>query len=195
MNQEVILITGTPGVGKTSVAIKLAQQLNATYVNLTELAKKKQLIAGKDVERGTEIIDETKMSRALKRLITQTESNLVVDGHYAAAVTPQALVTYVFVLRRHPAELQRVLEERGYSRPKQNENLTAEVLDVCLVEALNSQDKAKVCELDTSGKTMEETLSEVLAVVEGKKRCYAGYIDWMSILEREGKLDQYLSPT
>jgi broad-specificity NMP kinase len=53
MNKRVILITGTPCVGKTTLAHQLSKQLNAAYINLTELAKKEKLTAGEDKKRKT----------------------------------------------------------------------------------------------------------------------------------------------
>jgi adenylate kinase len=192
MNKRIILITGTPAVGKTTLANKLSQNLSAQYVNLTELTEQEHLAKSKDKKRGTTIIDEAKMRRKLRSIIEKTETDLIIDGHYAAAVTPKAQVTNVFVLRRNPVELREFMKRRNYSQAKQDENLTAEILDICLVEALQKQEKQKICELDTTGKTAEETLNEVLAVLNGKKQCYVGTVDWMSLLEREGKLDEYL---
>jgi adenylate kinase len=100
----------------------------------------------------------------------------------------------VFVLRRNPEDLRGFLQKRNYSEAKQQENLEAEVLDVCLVEALQKQDAAKVCEVDTTGKTVEETLRGVLAVLDGKAACCYGFVDWMGLLEKQGKLDLYLKP-
>ena len=174
------------------LAKKLAETLHAQYVNLTELAEKEHLELEKDAERDTTVIDEAKMRRKLKQLITQTQSEIVIDGHYAAAVTPKAQVTNVFVLRRNPKELREFMKKRGYTQPKQNENLAAEILDVCLVEALQKQEKTKICELNITGKTLENTLSEVMVVLEGKKQCSVGCVDWLGMLEQEGKLDKYL---
>ncbi len=69
MKKRVILITGTPCVGKTTLAQKLAQTLNAQYINLTDLAEQENLTLGKDKERDTTIIDEVKMRRKLKQII------------------------------------------------------------------------------------------------------------------------------
>ena len=192
MNKRVILISGTPSVGKTTLARKLAEQLTAKYINLTELAKNEHLIFSEDKERETNIIDEAKIRCKLKALIIKTNGDIIIDGHYAAAVTPKNLVTNVFVLRRNPIELRKVMQERGYSQKKQNENLAAEILDVCLVEALQKQDTSKICEIDITAKSIENTLGEILAVLKGEKKCYTGIVDWLGVLEREGKLDDYL---
>ncbi len=192
MNKHVILVTGTPCVGKTTLANKLAEHLNAQYINLTDLSKKENLVLGEDKERHTTIINEPKMRRKLRAIIEKAKMDVVVDGHYAAAVTPKALVTNVFVLRRNPEELREFMRNRGYTERKQEENLAAEILDVCLVEALRKQDKPNVCELNITSKSLENVLSEVLAVLEGKKKCYVGCVDWLGMLEREGKTDEYL---
>jgi adenylate kinase len=192
MDKRVILVTGTPATGKTTLAKKLAAHLNAQYVNLTELAKKENLIQETDEARDTAVVDEAKMRQKLKQLIAKTQGDIVIDGHFAAAVTPKPQVTNVFVLRRNPKELQEAMRQRGYSPAKQDENLEAEILDVCLIEALQKQDRQNVCELDVTGKTVDETLQEVLAVFEGKDQCHVGEVDWISTLEREGTLDKYL---
>jgi adenylate kinase len=192
MNKRVILITGTPAVGKTTLAKKLAEELKAQYMNLTELSEKEHLELREDKERDTMVVDEVKMRRKLKEIIATAQSDVVIDGHYAAAVTLKTLVTKVFVLRRNPIELRGFMQKRGYSQSKQDENLAAEILDVCLVEALQKQEKEKVCEVDLTGKTVEDELAEVLAVLEDKKKCHVGGVDWLGLLEREGKLDEYL---
>ncbi len=193
MNKRVILITGTPCVGKTTLAQKLTTALNAQYLNLTDLAEKEKLTQGKDKERDTTIIDEAKMRRKLQQIINSTDSaDIIIDGHYAAAVTPKTATTHLFVLRRNPIELRELMQKRGFSQHKQDENLSAEILDVCLVEALRSHPKEKVCELDVTGKTAEDTLKEVLSVLEGKTKCNVGCVDWLGMLEREGKVAEFL---
>ncbi len=193
MSKRVILITGTPCTGKTTLAQKLTTELKAQYINLTNLAETENLIIGKDPERDTTIIDEAKMFRKLKQIIDQTDNqNIIIDGHYAAAVTPKDQVTTILVLRRNPKELREIMQERNYSKQKQDENIAAEILDVCLVEALREFSKEKTCEINVTGKSSDETLKEAIDVLEGKKPCSVGCVDWLGQLEREGKLEEYL---
>ena len=192
MNKRVILITGTPCTGKTTTAKQLAAKLDAHYINLTDYAKTYQLTQGEDKERKTIIIDEEKMRTKLAETINAADkTNIIVDGHYAAAVTPADLVTHVFVLRRNPKELKQFMEKCGFEGIKLWENLSAEILDVCLVEAVLAQ-PGKVCELDVTGKTVEAVVNEIMDVLEKGKKCYVGYVDWLGMLEREGLTDQYL---
>ena len=193
MNKRVILITGTPCVGKTTLAHQLSKQLNAAYINLTELAKKENLTTGEDKKRKTSIINEAKMRRKIRTILDKTDNaNVIIDGHYAAAVAPKSHVTRIFVLRRNPVELRAFMEKSGFQEAKLWENLASEILDVCLTEALRWHEKDKVCELDVTGKTVEDVASEVTAILDNRKKCRAGCIDWLGMLETQGILDEYL---
>jgi adenylate kinase len=193
MAKRVILVTGTPCVGKTSVARLLASRLSALYVNLTELAVQENLVSGKDKERGSIIIDENRMRCKIGEVIENCDKqDIIIDGHYAVNVVPKSLVTYVFVLRRSPIELRKFMEQSGFSGRKLWENLASEILDVCLADALKVIDEEKVCELDVTGKSVEEAVDEILTVLSGNKKCSVGIVDWLGKLESEGLLDKYL---
>ncbi len=193
MAKHVILVTGTPCVGKTSVARLLASRLGAVYVNLTELAVKENLVLGKDEKRGSLIVDERRMKNKIGKIVEEAgEKDVIVDGHYAASVVPEKLATHVFVLRRNPVELRNFMEKAGFSGGKLWENLASEILDVCLVDALNIYGEDKLCELDVSGRSVEEVVTEILEVLKGSKKCRVGVVDWLGMLESEGRLDEFL---
>lgn len=195
MSKRVVLVTGTPCVGKTSAARLLTAKLNALYINLTDLAFQNNLIKEKDEKRNTSVIDESAMRKTLRNLINKTDSKeIVVDGHYAASVVPAELATYIFVLRRDPTELRELMKKQGFSEAKQTENLAAEILDVSLVDALNAQTTAKTCELNVTGKTPKEIANKILQTMADPKECCIGIVDWLGKLEKEGKLEEYLKP-
>ncbi len=190
--KRVILVTGTPCVGKTTTAKQLASKLDAQYINLTDFAKSYGLTLGEDKKRQTTIIDEEAMRTKLHETIEKSDNpNIIIDGHYAAAVTPANQVTHVFVLRRNPKQLKEFMQKCGFNEAKLYENLSAEIIDSCLVEAMQTQ-SGKVCELDVTGKTVEENVKEILDVLDKRKKCYVGIVDWLGMLEREGLTDQYL---
>jgi adenylate kinase len=193
MSKRVILITGTPCVGKTTAANLLTSKLDALYINLTDLAIKENLILGRDKQRNTVIVDEGRMKRRIRKIIKESEkNNIVIDGHYAASVVPIELVSYVFVLRRDPVELKKMMKKCRYSERKLTENLASEILDVCLVEALNVHEPAKICELDITGRSPEKVLKEILTVLHDHSKCSVGIVDWLGKLENEGLLDEFL---
>jgi adenylate kinase len=193
MVKRVILITGTPCVGKTSVARLLSSTLQALCVNLTDLALKEKLIQGKDKQRNSIIVDEDRMKKRLKELVTKSDKeNVVIDGHYAVNVVPANLVSLVFVLRRDPVELRKLMAQSGFSEEKLHENLASEILDVCLVDALNVAGQRKVCEVNTTGKSVEDIAHEILLLLDNPGNCQVGIVDWLGKLEAEGMLDDYL---
>jgi adenylate kinase len=192
MAKRVVLVTGTPCVGKTSVAQLLTLRLNAVYVNLTALAVKENLVFGKDEKRDSLIVDEERMKHAISKLIEGSKQSVVVDGHYATNVVPRKFVTYVFVLRRNPFELRSFMEKAGFSGNKLWENLASEILDVCLVDALNTYGKSRVCEIDVSGRSVEDVVEEILEVLNGFRKCRVGVVDWLGKLETEGLLEEFL---
>jgi adenylate kinase len=193
MGRIVILITGTPRVGKTTVAKQLAEELDARYINLTELARTNNLVSGEDKERKTTIINEEKIRWKISEIVNTTDkSAIIVDGHYAAAVVPKRYVTKVFVLRRNPVELHKLMKKSGFCGAKLWENLASEILDVCLIEALKEQGENKVCEQDITGKTPKIVSSEIRTILTEHRKCSLGQVDWLGVLEKKGILDKYL---
>ena len=124
--------------------------------------------------------------------MSKTSKTVIIDGHYATDIVPEKQVARVFVLRCHPVELRKRMDERGFQGSKVKENLAAEILDVCLADAVANVGEDKVCEVDTTRLTAEATVDLILSVLRGKKRCAVGVVDWLGHLEEEGSLDQYL---
>ena len=179
-------------MGKTTVSNKLASKLDAVYIGVTELVKKQKLFTSVDKERRTLIADTEKVSKQLQKILAKTEGSIIIEGHYAVDVVPKKHVNTVFVLRRDPHELKAVLEKRGYDEKKLWENLSAEILDVCLWDALSACGSDKVCEIDVSGKTVEAVVEEMVLVLENRKDCRFGIVDWLGKLENEGLLGEFL---
>jgi adenylate kinase len=189
---KAILVTGTPGVGKTTISHKLASKLDAHYIGVTELVKKQQLITATDKNRQTLIADTKKVQKQLQQILTKAKDTVIIEGHYAVNVVPKKDVHTVFVLRRDPRELKNTLENRGYHEKKLWENLAAEILDVCLCDALSACGANKVCEIDVSGKTAEAVVEEMTLMLEKRKDCKVGIVDWLGKLENEGQLEEFL---
>ena len=61
-SQPNILMTGTPGTGKTVTASELAQRAGLNCINVGDLAKEKNLYDGWDEEYGCHVLDEDKVS-------------------------------------------------------------------------------------------------------------------------------------
>lgn len=190
--QKIILISGTPGVGKTAVSCSLSIELNALHIDLGELVKRENLTSGIDKARDSLIVDIDKVSRRVQEIIKNCNCNVIIDGHYATDVVPSENIDLVFVLRRNPDELKKTMEERCFREEKIYENLAAEILDVCLVDAISVCGSEKVCEINASGIGIEEVVEDMILILKGKKKCAVGIVDWLGKLESEGRLHHFL---
>ncbi|MFA5868718.1 MAG: adenylate kinase family protein [Candidatus Bathyarchaeia archaeon] len=184
----VVLITGVPGTGKTTVSSILANSLGGDHVEITHLVRDGGMSLNWDQSRATSIADVKALRHALSNIIAASTKPVVVDGHYSPDVVPRDAATLVVVLRRAPWVLRAQLQQRGYSPRKIRENVEAELIGTCLVDALESQDHAKICEIDTTGQAPEETVKLVLAALDGEAACGYGSVDWMDAPEAEALL-------
>ncbi|MEM2082481.1 MAG: adenylate kinase family protein [Candidatus Bathyarchaeia archaeon] len=191
--KRIIVVTGTPGVGKSSLARALAERLGWIALDLSDFSLREGLLREYDGARGTWVIDEGRLRKAVMRLLRDSKSNIIVEGHYAQAIVPSKGVELAFVLRCDPRVLEGRLRSKGYGEDKVLENLEAEILDSCLLEALNAFGGSRVHEIDMTELSLEEAIGEALEVMGGRKRPSLLGIDWIGILERDGCLERYLA--
>lgn len=186
--RRVYILTGVPGVGKTTTARMLAELLEGVHIDLSELAQAKGITSGYDEARRTSIVDLDGMRAETVRIIEAGDDALVLEGHFAPDVVPAEAVSLAFVLRRAPWILKDELAARGIAEEKVAENVEAELLDVCLIEAVESLEPERVCEVDTTTKTPQEVVDEVVYIIQGKKPCRHGLVDWLGRAESRGLL-------
>ena len=103
--------------GKNNNRKSVSRQTYAEYINLTDYAKANNLTLGEDKERNTLIIDEEKMRQKLSETIDASQKpNIIVDGHYASAVTPAEHVPTSFCSAKRPERTQAVHGEMRLHR-------------------------------------------------------------------------------
>lgn len=176
---KAIVITGTPGTGKTSVAKRVAEILKALHIDLSKLVIDEQLYVDYDEERASFIIDEEKVIEKLKKLINENDL-VIIDSHYGEIV-PKEYVDKVIVLRTDPEILEERLKKKGWWWEKIRENIEAEILSICTMNAINVFGEEKVYEVDTSSKDIEETVREVIEIIKGIRKEYGLKYDWLSL--------------
>ncbi len=178
--RNAIVITGTPGVGKTTVARRLASKLGLRLIELNTLAREGGAIGGRDPERGSLIIKPRKVRALLRRALEGEAGTVIVEGHYGEVV-PKEFVKTAVVIRLNPLVLRGRLLERGYDEAKVRENVEAELIDFCLSKAVGAFGK-RVREVDATGSSEQELEEEVWRAASGEGGLPPGDIDWASKL-------------
>ena len=145
--KRVVIVTGTPAAGKTTVAKKIARKIKAEYIDVNKLIKKHKLSVGYDRKRKSSIIDVDRLNGVLRNLIINAKKDLVIDSHLSHHLDKR-LVDICIVAKCDIDVLKKRLEKRGYHKSKVRENLDVEIFDVCLMEALALGHKVDV--VDTS---------------------------------------------
>ncbi|MHA1192241.1 MAG: adenylate kinase family protein [Promethearchaeota archaeon] len=193
---KVIVISGTPGTGKTLIAKKLSEKITAKVISLSEFAVKKDLILSFDSKRDTYVIDEEKIVPEIINLIkmgrNQDISNLIIEGHLTDII-PEEFIDLVIVLRCDPDILHERLKSRGYSRGKIIENVQSEILGNCANFFVEKEMTKPLLEIDTSNIDLDNLVNIIVGMVSQKNITqYAlGSIDWLEKLSAENRLEKY----
>jgi adenylate kinase len=186
-----MVITGTPGVGKSTISKIIAQRLQGIHIDCGRIALNGGMTIEYDEKKETHTIDERLLSRRLKEIVAKYDSDIILEGHFIPRISgfkPER----VFVLRCHPRKIIDRLEEKSYSKRKIAENVAAEILDFCLNDAIKVFDRTKIFEIDNSKNRPNLMASMILSMLEGKIRRKSKHIDWISKLEKEESLQEIL---
>lgn len=163
-----MIITGTPGTGKSSLCEQLVQRLGADrvqHVNLGEFAKEQRLLDEYDAAADCHVLDEDRVIDALLPLVQATAKTLLFDYH-GCDFLPEEWVRAVFVLRTENGVLFDRLERRGYAQAKIEENVQCEIFQTILDEAREAFDAEIVFELPSNGaQDLADNLEKVAALL------------------------------
>ena len=127
-----ILITGTPGTGKTTMAELLSMASGLSHLNVSELVLTRKFVSEWDESLDTWVLDEDKLIDALQDDIQR--GGMILDYH-GVDLFPQDWFDLVIVLTTDNSFLYSRLQDRSYSDHKIQENVTAEIMQVILQEA------------------------------------------------------------
>lgn len=167
---EKIIITGSPGTGKSTIASLIGEEENKKVVHVdSEFVIENNLSLGK--EDGSEAVD----LRNLKRLLEDTKG--IIESHLLCEFNlPSSLV---IVLRCRPKVLKKRLNHRGYSMGKIKENLEAEAMGYCTQRAEDNY--REVYEVETSDRKAGDTVEKCIEVIHGGSKGDKG-IDYSDYL-------------
>ncbi|NEU59011.1 adenylate kinase family protein [Halorussus sp. MSC15.2] len=173
-----VVVTGTPGTGKTSAVEALESEpefadAGLEVVHLNELIRDEDLWSERDEERDSLVADLDAVAERLS-----DRDDLLVESHLAHHLDADRVV----VLRCHPEELERRLTDRGESEAKASENAESEALDVILSEAVNEHGVENVYEIETTDRDPEAVAAEISAVVSDDREPSAGTVSYLDYL-------------
>jgi adenylate kinase len=174
------LITGTPGVGKTTHCRKLAEVLSTRCVTVGEVLANTPYVVYIPELATYEISDLARAAEVVCRAVAPGD---VVDTHVVElSPDPEAVV----VLRKAPDVLFRELVDRGWPLKKVLDNVWAEMLDVVYVKARERWPWA--VQIDVTKRSRDETFEAIRRCVVGGG-CLDEAVDWLSYAERSGFLE------
>lgn len=173
----IIAITGTPGTGKSTVAVILRKK-GYTVIDLKKVAFDNNFIIGIDKKRNSTIIDVKKLDKYIQKKFNLKDI-FFIEGHISHLLT---CINKIIILRLHPSKLKNILVKRGWIKEKIQENIEAEILDIILCEAVNIHTKKNCFEIDGTNKPINDIIDCILEIVDNKfknmKKYNIGKIDW-----------------
>ncbi|MBS3149540.1 AAA family ATPase [Candidatus Woesearchaeota archaeon] len=147
--QTIIIVTGTPCTGKTTIAKKIASLLKFKYIDVNRLIKTNKIHDKYDKKSDSLIVDIKKLNRILETLIKKSKQNLIIDSHLSHYL-PNKIINLCIVTKCDIKILKKRLKKRKYNEEKIRENLDSEILDICLNEAIENNHNIII--MDTSRK-------------------------------------------
>ncbi len=146
MTHKLIVISGTPGTGKTTWAKVLAKKLGYNRLDLHDYYK--EISTGYNRSKQAYDIDLKKFEKLVKGL----KENTILDSHIAHLLPKIDLC--IVLTCSNLKKLEKRLKARKYSKRKARENLDAEIFQICLNEA--KENGHKVIEFDTAKKITQK---------------------------------------
>ncbi|XP_021907360.1 adenylate kinase isoenzyme 6 homolog isoform X2 [Carica papaya] len=161
-----ILITGTPGTGKTTMSSALAEATQFHHINIGDLVKEKGLHDGWDDELQCHVINEDLVCDELEDVME--EGGNIVDYH-GCDFFPERWFDRVIVLQTENSVLYDRLSKRGYTGAKLSNNIECEIFQVLLEEAKESYQEDIVLALKSD--TIEDISRNVATLSDWVRNC------------------------
>jgi len=157
-------ISGTPGVGKSSVSKLIGKYFKLKVLNEKEFSLKEG-IGEFDVEADELVVELEKLEEKLNQLLKK-EDNVLIEGHMLCEI--EVDFDYLVIIRCHPEILESRIEAKGYKAEKVQDNVFCEGIEYCKKYAERNYPKEKLIEIE-SGISIKETSNAIIEELEKRE--------------------------
>ncbi|KAI5148681.1 adenylate kinase [Enteropsectra breve] len=123
-----ILITGTPGVGKTTFSERCSNELSIEHIDVTKFIKENKLYENYNQEFDSYEFDSEKVAKKLYEAASLQERTII-DTH-SPSVAYLIDFDFIFHIKCCTKVLYKRLSDRNYSKLKIEENILCENMDI-----------------------------------------------------------------
>ncbi|CDU16056.1 hypothetical protein YYC_02327 [Plasmodium yoelii 17X] len=154
-----IIITGTPGVGKTTLSEELVEIINKDFeemfkidvkeplkmihLNLSNIIKNERLYDEYDDELDASIYSEELVNNKLKKLNLEN-GGYIIDFHDVNFLYENKCIDKIFLLTASTNVLYERLENRNYKKEKIKNNIECEIFQVIKEDILENYDDENI---------------------------------------------------
>ena len=161
--QNVIIVAGTPGVGKTALSRTLARKTGSLYLNLGEFVKENKLFTRYDRQSQSYTINERRLQEALKQFFeTHKNKAILIETHWLGRFMRRRPGMVALVVRLDPVVLAKRLKSRDWRKQKIWENVESELIDLSLYESVKFLGPGHVYQVDATRKKHRELVREAM---------------------------------
>jgi len=162
-----IAISGTPGVGKTTVAKELSKKLNLKYYNLNDYSKKHKIAYIKELKTYDFDLDE--LFEEVEKLL-KDKDNYIIESHYSHYINPE-YIDYLIIINREITNLKNEYLKRDYPEKKIRDNLDSEIFNVCYFESIETHPKEKIILIENNNnKDIANLVNEIIDKINEKEK-------------------------
>ncbi|MFM8658405.1 MAG: adenylate kinase family protein [Candidatus Nitrosotenuis sp.] len=178
-----LVITGNPGVGKHTIAKKLAENTNMQILDLNQIAIQNKIFKKSNSALD---VDVTKLAKIVKKILRK---NSLVVGHLAPYVLDKKQVDHVIILRKNPYKLIPIYKKRKYSQKKTIENIGSEILGITEYDSIIKFGMKKDTQINTTSLTPAQTVNKMKLILKNKFK--GDKVDWLDIIANKGDLAKF----
>jgi adenylate kinase len=163
-----LIITGTPGTGKTTLAKKLGEKLSLKVINEKDFAMQNKI--GKFNDANELEIPIKKFEKKANSFLAKKD-NIIFEGHVLCEA--KLKVDFVVLVTINPEELEERLNRRSYSPEKIMDNVFCEGIEYCKKHLKRNYSVKKIIEIQSKSSpniTFLHALNEIQQRIAPKNK-------------------------